>query len=70
MKTTYAGLWIAWVAAFLIIELSALAINPRFILSDFVWRLEEINRAWTFLRFLVAAFCVWLAGHLVLGWWR
>ena len=67
----YPLLWIAWIAAFLAIELSALwSGHPQFTLSDYAWRLEQINRGWTFLRFFLCAFCVWLAGHLVWGIWR
>jgi hypothetical protein len=39
-------------------------------LSDYVWRLEQINRTWTFLRFFVAAFCAWLFLHMTFGWLR
>jgi hypothetical protein len=71
VKTTYAALWIGWIAAFLAIELSALFTgHARYTLSDFVWRLEEVNRAWTFLRFFVAAFCLWLTLHLTFGLFR
>lgn len=67
----YALLWIAWLAIFLAIELSALLTgHPQWTLSDFVWRLERLGRAWTFLRYFVAAFCVWLALHMSFGWFR
>jgi hypothetical protein len=67
----YAVLWILWVASFLCIELSAIFTgHSRYTLSDFVWHLEEINRAWTFLRFFICAFCVWLTLHMSLGWFR
>lgn len=67
----YPLLWIAWIAAFLVIELSALwSGHPQWTLSEYVWKLEQINRSWTFLRFLIAAFCVWLFGHMVWGIWR
>ena len=62
----YPLLWIAWIAAFLAIELTALwSGHPQFTLSDYVWRLEQINRAWTCLRVFIAAFCVWLFFHMV-----
>jgi hypothetical protein len=71
LGTVYAALWIGWIAAFLVIELTALFTgNPRYTLSEYVWRLEEINRAWTFLRFFIAAFCLWLFFHMAFGWFR
>lgn len=67
----YPLLWIAWIAAFLAIELSALwSGHPNWTLSEYVWKLEQINRSWTFLRFFICAFCVWLLFHLVWGFWR
>lgn len=71
MKTAYAVLWMAWIAAFLSLELTALfSGHHELTLSDFVWRLEEINKAWTFLRYFVAAFCLWLFFHMAFGWFR
>lgn len=71
MKTTFALLWIGWIVAFLAIEFTAIGTGHRqFTLSDFIWRAEEVNRAWTVLRFFIAAFCVWLLLHLVFGWLR
>lgn len=71
MKTTYAVLWIAWLAAFLVIELSALwSGHPEWTLSEFTWRAERLGQAWTFLRYFLAVFLLWLAGHIVFGWWR
>ena len=67
----YAVLWIGWLAAFLVIEFSALfAGRPQYTLSDYVWRLERINQAWTVVRYFVAAFCIWLALHMTFGWFR
>lgn len=69
MKTAYALLWIGWIVSFLAIELTALFTgHTQYTLSDFVWRAEEVNRAWTFLRFFIAAFCIWLTLHMVFGW--
>lgn len=69
--TVYVIAWIAWIALFMLIEFSALWTgHSRFSLSELVWKLERINRAWTFLRYFVAAFCVWLFGHMVFQWWR
>ena len=71
MKTVYAALWIGWIFSFLAIELSAIwSGHDQYTLSFFVWRLEEVNRAWTFLRFFVAAFCLWLTLHMAFGWFR
>ena len=70
-SAVYAVLWIGWVAGFLAIELTAIFTgHSRFTLSAFVWRLEEINRAWTFLRYFVAVFCAWLFLHMVFGLFR
>lgn len=69
MRTLYSILWIAWIAAFLTIELSAIFTgHHEYTLSDFVWRLEQVHRAWTFARFFIMAFCVWLMLHLAFGW--
>lgn len=71
MKTVYAALWIGWIAWFLAVEFTALGTgHPQWTLSEYVWRVEEINRGWTFLRYLVAAFCLWLALHMTFGWLR
>lgn len=68
LADVYAALWIAWAAAFLAIELTSIFTgHGQFSLSAFVWRLEEINSGWTFLRYLVAAFCLWLFLHMVFG---
>lgn len=68
-SVVYPLLWVAWIAAFLAIELSALwSGHANFTLSEYCWRLEQINRSWTFLRFFIAAFCVWLFFHLVFHW--
>lgn len=65
----YALMWVGWIAAFLAIELSAIFTgHNQYTLSDFVWRLEEINTGWTFLRYFVAAFCLWLFLHMAFGW--
>lgn len=71
MTRAYPWVWIAWVTWFLAWELGALLTgNARLTLSDYVWRLEEINARWTFLRYFVAVFCVWLALHMTFGWFR
>jgi len=71
VKTVYAALWIGWLLAFLVIELTALHTgHGQYTLSEFVWRAEKINRAWTFLRFAIMAFCIWLTLHMAFGWFR
>lgn len=71
MRTIYACLWISWVVAFLAIEFSALGTgHNELTLSDFVWRLEEVNRAWTALRFFLACGLLWLLLHIVFGIFR
>lgn len=71
MARLYAAAWITWIVAFLAIELTAIASgHSRYTLSDYVWRLEQIDAGWTFLRYFVAAFCVWLALHMIFGWFR
>ncbi len=68
--TVYALLWITWITAFLAIELSAIFTgHSQFSLSDFVWRLEGTGRTWTFLRYFIAVFLLWLFGHMVFRWW-
>lgn len=67
----YAALWIGFVLWFLAVEFTAIGTgNSKYTLSDFIWNLEQINRGWTFLRFLVCAFCVWLFFHMAFGWFR
>jgi hypothetical protein len=68
--STYAYLWIGWIVAFLAIEFSALAVNAKYTLSDFVWRFEDLGAPWTFARYFIAAFLVWLALHMVFGLFR
>jgi hypothetical protein len=69
MKTVYAVLWIGWIAYFLAAEFTAIGTgHDELTLSDFVWRLEEVNSAWTALRYFVAVFCLWLFFHMAFGW--
>lgn len=71
LKTTYGVLWLLWIVSFLVVELTALWTgHPEFTLSEWVWKLERLGRAWTFARYFVAAFLLWLFFHLVFGWWR
>lgn len=65
MRTTYAVLWILWIAGFLAIEFTAIGTgHHEYTLSDFVWRAEQINAGWTALRYFVIAFGVWLVLHM------
>lgn len=67
----YGLLWLLWIAAFAAIEFSALGIGrPQDTLSEFVWRIEDVGGPFTFARYFVAAFCIWLAGHFIFGFWR
>ena len=71
MAKVYALLWIVWIAAFLCIEMSAIWTgHDQYTLSDFVWRAERINTSWTFLRYFICAFCVWLTAHMAFGAFR
>lgn len=70
-STLYSVLWIAWLVAFLVIEFSALLQGrPEWTLSEYVWRVEKLGATWTFLRYFVAVFCLWLFFHMAFGWWR
>lgn len=70
-QTVYAALWITWIVAFLAIEFSAIGTHhTQYTLSDFVWRAEEVNKAWTALRFGIVVFCAWLFLHLGFGLFR
>ena len=67
----YATIWVAWIIMFFVVELSALwSGHSEWTLSEFTWRIEKLKGAWTFMRYVITAFCLWLSGHLVLGWWR
>jgi hypothetical protein len=71
LRNVYAVLWIAWLTSFLVIELSAMWTgHSEATLSEFVWRAEQLGRAWTFLRFFICAFCLWLFFHMAFGWFR
>ncbi len=72
----YRWLWVAWIAAFLGLELTAI-IRRRFqdTLSEFVWHLT--NQApgntfaeWTAIHFFVLVFLLWLLIHLGFGYLR
>jgi hypothetical protein len=71
MSTAYAIAWIVWVAWFLGWELTALFTgHPQWTLSEYVWRLERLGTSWTFLRYFIAAGCLWLFFHLAFGLFR
>lgn len=61
--------WLVWlVAGFGVPEGIALATNVRNTLSFQVWDLEGSGA--TFMRFVVAAFCLWLFLHMVFRLFR
>ena len=63
--------WIAIGVLFVIFEFTPLALGkPQYTLSDYIWRLEEINARWTALRYFIVALCVFLVLHLGFGWLR
>jgi hypothetical protein len=71
VSPVYGALWLLWIAMFAAIEFTALGSGrPQDTLSEFVWRIEQLGTPFTFARYLVAALCIWLAGHFILGWWR
>lgn len=71
MGKFYPWVWFALAVQFLVAELIPLALKkPQYTLSDYVWRLEEINKGWTFARYFVAAFFLWLALHMVFKLFR
>jgi hypothetical protein len=67
----YPWVWFAFAAWFILWEATAFLLGRHDLtLSDYVWRLEEVNARWTFLRYLTAAFTLWLFFHLTFGWFR
>lgn len=63
--------WYVLAVAFIVLEFTPLALHrSQYTLSDYVWKLEEINRRWTALRFFIAALCMFLFLHLSFGWLR
>jgi hypothetical protein len=72
---TFTYLWLGWIAAFLIIEASAIWLRPPGdTLSEKVWAWFRVRDkrptalVWL-LRVPLYAFLIWLAGHLAFGWW-
>jgi hypothetical protein len=70
----WSAYWLFWLGVgFLVPESIALFTgHPENTLSEQVWHLSEqgARGGWTFGHFMVAAFVVWLAFHLILGWFR
>jgi hypothetical protein len=71
---TWTRLWLAWIAAFFLIEGSALARHrQQDTLSDHVWVWFDIprhpvpQRSVRFRRIALLAFFAWLAGHFFTG---
>lgn len=64
--------WLLWMAVgFLVPEFWALFTNPANTLSAQVWHLAGVGNpgTWSFAHFTIAAFCIWLTGHFLFGWW-
>lgn len=66
--------WLVWIAAFGVVEGLALANRtPGDTLSEHVWKWFGVRGrnggGWTWKRYALLAFLVWLLGHLTLGWW-
>jgi hypothetical protein len=71
MNRLYPWVWIAWIAWLGAWEgLPIITGHDQYTLSDYVWRLEDLGTAWTFLRYLIAAMSLWLFLHLTFGWLR
>lgn len=71
MKLAYGILWLLWIAMFAAIEFTALGTGkPQYTLSEFVWRAEQLGQPWSFARYFIAVFCLWLALHMIFGWFR
>lgn len=65
----YPWTWYALLVLFLVFELVPLfAGKPQYTLSEYVWRLEDVNAKWTALRYFIAAFCLWLFLHMAFRW--
>lgn len=74
--TGYRYLWLAWGAAFLILEFTALLRGrSKDTLSEFIWWMCKTTpgstiASWTAVHFLVFLFMIWLLIHLVFGYFR
>ena len=69
--------WLSWmVLGFGVPETIAFVRHrPQDTLSEWVWKVCDVTPGstvfyWTFLHFLLAAFMVWLSGHMILRIWR
>lgn len=71
--TWYTVAWGLWIAFFAVVEGLALFNNKSGdTLSEHVWKIFKVKEQpwkWTFARFFLAAFMVWLSGHFVFGLW-
>lgn len=68
----YTIAWIAWFVFFGATEGRALLNKGKGdTLSEHVWRWFNVadEPRWTFKRFALAAFMVWLSGHFIFGIW-
>lgn len=70
-QSLYPWIWYAFLGIFVIGEgIPIIKKQVQYTLSEYLWRLEAVNSNWTFLRYLIAALCVWLFFHLAFGWFR
>lgn len=71
--TGFTVAWIVWAGMFVVVEGIALVNKSKDdTLSEHVWSIFKVRQQptkWSFARFFLAAFMVWLSGHFVLGWW-
>jgi hypothetical protein len=71
----YTAFWIAWLAAFALVEGKALlSRTPDSTFSEHVWDWFRVRDSrptgWVLVaRSVLLLFLVWLAGHLAFGWW-
>lgn len=71
LARVYPWPWLAWVILFAVFEGVPLALGkPQYTLSEYIWRLEGLGPAWTFVRYLIAVLSLWLFLHLTFGWFR
>ena len=77
-KKWFTVAWIGWIVAFVVVEAVALFNKQKGdTLSEHVWKWfgvpdenSKVKKAFTFGRFFLGAFLLWLAGHLTFGWWN
>lgn len=60
--------WIGWITVFEFLPI--ITGKAQYTLSEYTWKLEGLSSNWTALRYLIAAFCLWLFFHLAFGLFR